>query len=203
MVTKIRFVVEDRNGLKLTFRALDGTIQNRMLSHIMDDVRIAAALVNCFFILTLSDIEDGLEIATAMKNKLEQKNELESYLKKKCINRTFSAISLTDHNDFPKIDVQLIKSKITFGWYQIEQGFGYLAEHFDQEGDIEIRSDKDHYDKDNNTKVIGTIFFSRHSNSKTYEVFIKYRPSVNCVDGIVGWICSCLSGVELALILQL
>ena len=126
--------------------------------------------------------------------KVRTKKWTGKFLEKKCISRTFSAISLTNHDDFPKIDVQLIKSKITFGWYQIEQGFGYLAEHFDQEGDIEIRSDKDHYDKDNNTKVIGTIFFSRHSNSKTYEVFIKYRPSVNCVDGIVGWICSCLSG---------
>ena len=100
-------MVEDRNGdIIASFRALDGTVQNRMLPHIMDDVKISAALLNCFFRVPLSDVEDGLEIALEMKKKLHQKNELEAYLKKNCISKTFEGMNLSDLNDFPKIDVQ-------------------------------------------------------------------------------------------------
>ena len=129
-----------------------------------------------------------------MKKKLHQKNELEAYLKKKCISKTFEGMNLSDLNDFPKIDVQQIKSKITFGWYQIKQGFGYLAEHFDRNGNIEIRLDKKSFEKDTNVKVIGGIFFSRHSNSEMYEVIIKYLPNDDNPKSILAWICSCLSG---------
>ena len=180
--------------MKLSFRALDGTIQNRMLSHIMDDVRISSALINCFFKIPLSDINDGLEIATLMKAKVETKNELEKYLKKKCINKTFQPICLNDLNDFPKVDIELIKSRITFGWYQIEQGFGYLAEHHDKNGDIQIRLDTNCNKKKGTAKVIGAIFYSRHCNHEKYEVFIKYKPNDDNVESILAWICSCLSG---------
>ena len=68
LVTKIRWVIEDANGvLKQSFRAFDGTIQNKMLNHIMNDFRIACSLVNCFFTRKISDEEDGVQIAHEMK----------------------------------------------------------------------------------------------------------------------------------------
>jgi hypothetical protein len=35
---------------------------------------------------------------------------------------------------------------------------------------------------------------NRHINSETYSVFIRFKINVNSVDGIVAYICSCLSG---------
>ena len=46
--TKIRWIIEDINGtIKQHFRVFDGTIQNSMLIHIMDDWKIACAFINC------------------------------------------------------------------------------------------------------------------------------------------------------------
>ena len=79
-VTKIRWVVEVINGSIKHFRALDGTIQNSVLNHTMEDFRIAAALLNCFFEPLKSDAIDSLDIAREMKKK---KNDLEYILKQK------------------------------------------------------------------------------------------------------------------------
>lgn len=78
-VTKIRLIIEDINGtIKQNFRVFDGTIQNSMLIHIMDDLKIACALINCFFNRKLSDVEDSKEIAEEMKKKLTRKMNLKS-----------------------------------------------------------------------------------------------------------------------------
>ena len=49
-----------------------------MLIHIMDDLKIACALNNCFFNRKLSDVEDSKEIAEEMKKKLTRKMNLKS-----------------------------------------------------------------------------------------------------------------------------
>ena len=61
-VTKVRYVVEDRNGKIKSFGALNKTIQNKMLPHIINDVRISAALINCFYDLPKSDSNDDTVI---------------------------------------------------------------------------------------------------------------------------------------------
>ena len=77
-VTKIRWIIEDINGtIKQHFRVFDGTIQNSIL-HIMDDLKIACALINCFFNRKLSDVDDCKEIAKEMKKKLTRKMNLKS-----------------------------------------------------------------------------------------------------------------------------
>ena len=74
LVTKHRWVIEDYNGtIKLHFRAFDAVIQNKMLPHIMDDLKVACSLINCFFSRKISDIEDGTEIAKEMKKKVSEK----------------------------------------------------------------------------------------------------------------------------------
>ena len=65
------------------FRALDGVLQNSVLNHTIDDLRIVAALLNCFFVPVISDARDSLEIASEMKLKVEKTNILESFLKEK------------------------------------------------------------------------------------------------------------------------
>ena len=82
LVTKIRWAIEVVNGLfKNEFKAIE-KCRNTMLNHIFKDYRIAASLINCFFSRLVSDKEDGKEIAKIMKDKLYNKNDLESYLNK-------------------------------------------------------------------------------------------------------------------------
>ena len=42
-----------------------------MLNHTIVDFRIAGALINCFHCPTLSDAEDGIEIAQEMKKRVK------------------------------------------------------------------------------------------------------------------------------------
>ena len=76
-----------------------------------------------------------------MKNRLTVKNDLEYLLNKKPKNR-FEKMDESELIDFPKLSVEEIRKKITFGWYQINQTLGYLAEQFDKIGDIEIKIGK-------------------------------------------------------------
>ena len=68
-----------------SFGALNKTIQNKMLPHIMDDVRITAALINCFYDLPKSDSNDDTIIIEEMLKKLNKKNDLLKQLKMKKI----------------------------------------------------------------------------------------------------------------------
>ncbi len=80
------------------------------------------------------------------------------------------------------------------GWYQINQGLGYIAEHLNSNGNYEIRIKKDLNSGVNGLNVVYCSFQSRHSNSKKYDVFIHYTPGINDYSAILGWKCSCLSG---------
>jgi len=77
--TKARWVVEGRNGHLETFKAL-GEVTNNSLSHIMEDYKIAAAIINCFYAKLISDKKNTKEIAECMKSKLKKSCHLEKYL---------------------------------------------------------------------------------------------------------------------------
>jgi hypothetical protein len=102
-----------------------------MLPHIMNDVRISAALINCFYDLPKSDSNDDIVIVEEMLKKPYKKNDLIKYLKMKNIKASYIKLNANNLNDFPRIELQSIKTYITFGWYQLKQGLGYLAEHFE------------------------------------------------------------------------
>ena len=95
---------------------------------------------------------------------------------KKPSKKLFEKIDSAELADFPKLSVEYIRKKITFGWYQINQALSYLAEHFDKNGDIEIRIEKSICDK-NDFKIISyKINNSRHSNNIEYFTVLKYIP---------------------------
>ena len=134
LVTKVRWVIEARNGHLENFKAL-GNVPNNTLSHIMTDYKIAASIINCFYQKLESDRENAVQIAADMKLKISTTNtcHLEKYLvefKK----TTFTRIDANDIDNFPKIDIELIKNKITFGTYQLKNSYGYLAEHLKKNG---------------------------------------------------------------------
>ncbi|CAF0826320.1 unnamed protein product [Brachionus calyciflorus] len=140
LVTKCRYVIEVINGIfKQQFKALKET-PNTMLSHITDDYGKASALINVFFSERISDKDDVKEIAEAMKSKLKFKNNLERFLDLRLFNsqNSFTKIDNYKLDGFPKFEVEMIRKKITFGYYQIEQAYGYLSEHFGSNEDYEM-----------------------------------------------------------------
>jgi hypothetical protein len=80
----------------------------------------------------LSDKDNGTELAQEMKSKLNSVNELENVIETFGIDRKRVAFKTLDGNtinDFPKVDQDTIKKKITLGSYQLKRSLNYLAEH--------------------------------------------------------------------------
>ncbi len=65
---------------------------------------------------------------------------------------------------------------------------------FESNDGYEILLDKNTYDEENGEKLLACIIQSRHINGETFSLFIRFKINVNSVDGIVAYICCCLSG---------
>ena len=161
-----------------------------MLNHTFIDFRIAASLMNCFFSPSISDAEDSYEIAQEMKKKVKSKTILEKYIKKN--KKSYNILDSSAIIDFPRLDVHQIRSSITFGWYQLNQGLGYLGEHLSKNGRYEFRVET-HINTDG-TKIVGAIFQSRHTRRIKYEIFVQYTPDIDSIESILGWVCTCFAG---------
>lgn len=153
LVTKCRWVVEVINSfLKSSFRALDN-VNNKSLSHTLDDNRIAAALINKFFKKLFSD-NDDIEIAKSMKSKLSKENTLKDFvienrLNRKSLYHTMNANSITD---FPVLTEEIIIRNITYGTFQLRQSKSYIDAYL-KNGSFEIRLNK------NTAFIKGFIYF--------------------------------------------
>jgi hypothetical protein len=174
------------------FRANDHIVDNKLLPHTLEDFRISAALINRFHKRLFSDKDNPRLIADQMKSRLKTSNKLESILETHGLDRkrkTFKTVEFASIKDFPKLDFNTIKNNITLGSYQLKQSLSYLN---DLEN-IEVFEDKNNV-LDPNFILIRTHVRSRHSNAKTYNTYVTYKPNNNSLDGIESWFCTCKSG---------
>lgn len=198
-VTKIRWVVEAVNGRIKTFRALN-QIQNSMAQHSMQDWKIAAAFINCFYPPLESDGENALLVVNNMKEKRRTPNKLTHYLNLNWQNvkQNFKVIDEIELTDFPKIDLEDLHNRITCGSYGIKLSPYYISSHFKENGTYKIfaavENSKDQKSKFKNLRVIHAEIRSRHINSTKYRLFIRYVPNSNGTTGIDAWICECFVG---------
>jgi hypothetical protein len=174
------------------FRANDKIVDNKSLSHTLDDFRISAALINRFHKRLFSD-KDNLPLTVdQMKSKLKTSNKLESILETHGLDRkrkTFRTVEFASVKNFPKLDFNTIKNNITLGSYQLKQSLSYMN---DLES-IEIFEDKKNV-LDPNAILIRTRVQSRHTTTKTYNTYIIYKNNNNSLEGIDSWFCTCKSG---------
>ncbi|RNA13597.1 vacuolar sorting-associated 13c [Brachionus plicatilis] len=113
------------------------------------------------------------------------------YLIKKTLTssqNTFKKIENIQFDGFPKLDIEIIRKKITFGYYQLEQAYGYLSEHFESNGDYQFLV-SNNMENDKDSKIVFAKIQSRHLNS----VFVRFKPNSNQLDDIT-WVCSCKTG---------
>ena len=103
--------------------------------------------------------------------------------------KTFKTVEFASIKNFPNLDFNTIKNNITLGSYQLKQSLSYLN---DLEN-IEVFEDKNNV-LDPNVTLIRTRVQSRHSNAKTYNTYVTYKPNNNSLDAIDSWFCTCKSG---------
>jgi hypothetical protein len=102
--------------LKNSFKALK-QVPNKSLPHTHEDYRIAGALINRFFKRLISDQNGDEEIVKNMKSKLNTHNELQKIVENNQLKSKAKFIKLdsTQIIDFPKLDLNEIKTRITLG----------------------------------------------------------------------------------------
>lgn len=194
LVTKVRWVIEVVNSfLKKSFKALSD-VPNKTLVHTLIDYKIAAALINRFFHNLFSDPDDQVLIAQNMLAKLNQANELKVLVENLRLNRKsqFDSLDACKIEDFPKLQLQQIKTHITLGSYQLKQAIGYIGEHI-KRGIYEVRVSKSIINVAE-SKILYSIIQSRHSNQVSYRVYVKYNPSISTIHSIESWYCTCKNG---------
>lgn len=126
-VTKVRFVVEVRNAhFKNIWKIFHNEWNVFNITHMMNDFKIAAALLNRYFPLIISDKEDGSEIADRMIAKLDEPNILEKIVKNPKLQHEIKSFGRFENSSFPILSTDDLKL-IVLGTYQLELAPSYYA----------------------------------------------------------------------------
>ena len=194
-VTKCRWVIEAVNGQLKQFKALN-SIQNHHIPHIMDDFKIAAALTNRFSERLVSDEEDWNIITENMLKQFDEPNKVERIVSRYKLNNEdrLNLIDAVEIQDFPKLDLQSIKRYLTLGNYQLNQTFGYLAEHFKINGRYKMYMKKEDICNLDGINLVKAKIQSKHVNRTEYSIYVTYEPNQNDHCGVDGWYCTCRNG---------
>jgi hypothetical protein len=168
-----------------------------MLPHILLDYRIAASIINCFFLRLAASKESDCLMARAMVARLEKPNKLERTLLSRSFVKSnpFVEVASEDLQDFPRLTSKEIEMNITFGEYQLEQGIGYIREHLDKNGDIKLLLSQTELNSDSR-RIVFCKLHSRHKSSTIYKVYLLYNPSDKTVESIFEWYCTCKVGAR-------
>ncbi|KAJ8683762.1 hypothetical protein QAD02_019554 [Eretmocerus hayati] len=192
-VTKCRWVVEAVHGIiGRKCKLLHNQVDNKLLPKIGLYARIACYLHNEYGRKLNSD--SGMEdaIFVRMTQDVHNSNQLALEVEEKRWNRRSSLllkVTSNDIQDFPEMTENDLKILFT-GSYQLSQAVSYLAEIYDDDGNIALSYVKESPD---------TIKFevrSRHINRKMYKCFVKYDSRCVGIRGIVGYCCECANGLR-------
>jgi len=167
-----------------------------MLPHIMQDYRIAAAIINCFYTRLSNDDQNDILIAKKMKLRMNTPNQLQRLISR---NKVFSNSSklkdITDSLNFPQLSLEDIVNNITFGKYNINQSKSYIHEYIDKNEKVPLKIVDHEFDL-LPSKILCCKFRSKHSNSVTYTSYVHFNPVVCTYESIIGWFCECKNGAR-------
>lgn len=202
LCTKIRWVVEATNSLlKQKHRALDKTVQNKELPHLLIDFRIAGALINRFCVRLTSDKGNEEKIAKNMLVNLKRVNELQNIVQTYGLHRKsqFKDADLAELQCFPKVSLENLKINFAYGSFQLKYSPSYLTEFFKNHGSIRLCCNEEILKLI--SKILTASIHSRHSNSKSYRTYLQYLPQPHesnneNVVAILDWFCECKSGTR-------
>lgn len=202
-----RWVVEVVNGrMKRDFKLFRQEYFNRAGRHLMEDFRIGCALMNKFHPVIVDNPRAQQYLNIAL-NRLQLPNHLGNYITAENMNRRRAAFQTIDGNNphldqFPHLTLEDLK-QLALGTYQLKQARSYYGEHIRQNGTYLIEIN-DHIEDDvplvlrpNNTYLLRGRVRSRHVSSRTYYTYLlisRDEESVNSLNAIVGYYCSCLVG---------
>lgn len=178
------------------YRALEDLNSNKMLPHIMEDYRIAASIINCFYSRLSNDDEKDILMARRMIERSKIPNNLQKLIQQKDLFKSSKFVQLGDSIDigFPRLSFEEIEFFITIGNYQLDQSYGYIRESLKKNGNIQLMIASEDFEPQE--KIICCLFHSRHKSQTEYKSFVKLRPSLPGRDSILEYYCICMVGAR-------
>jgi hypothetical protein len=204
-VTMCRWVVETVNGrLKNQFRQLRHQNFNIAASHLFQEIKIAAALLNAFGV-PLIDHRLTQEIINRIPNSSNQ-NLLGEYVIANNLNRRRADFEnmnaeVPGMDDFPILSADDLII-FSLGPYQVQQARSYYGEHVKSDGSYLIEVCREPNLDNFSTESLNWVdpwllrgrIQSRHSSRRIYYVYILVERATQGLDAILGHYCSCIIG---------
>lgn len=211
LVTKLRWVVEARNGhLKTIWPFFAKQWTTYELLHLEEDVRIAANLINMFFATLIPDKANGEEIVGKMMERANQaKPVFHTLIDCQTFQKEIKNFTLIDieHFEFPLIAEADLKY-ISLGTYQIKQAKRYTIEHTKSFTEIfecfecpeHILHNHFHSLIEENSILMPVLVVarlsSRHKSRANYRTFVLADNGKAGVDAISAYHCNCVNGLR-------
>lgn len=211
LVTKLRWVVEARNGhLKTIWPFFAKQWTTHELLHLEEDVRIAAHLINMFFATLIPDKESGEEIVRKMMERANQANSVfHTLIDNNTFQKEIKKFSLIDieNFEFPLIAEEDLKY-IALGTYQIKQAKRYTIEHTHSFTEIfECFECPQHILHNHFHAIIAELSIlmpvlvvarlsSRHKSKANYRPFVLADNSKSGAEAICAYHCDCVNGLR-------
>lgn len=213
LVTACRFVVEMRNGhLKNIFRLFYRRLTTYELPHIMSDLRIAASLINKFFVTIESNRHDADTIARNMLQRCGKQNELAVYIHGKAFNKSMKKFveAMDDHVKkfiFPQVAKNEFRL-IALGNYQPKLALSYIHQQIKTFGEFKFFILPEEITKTifqnfiqkyniQSPVLVLADFKSRYRSTVKHKAYILADQNVRGREGIVSYFCNCQNGRRL------
>lgn len=205
MVTKIRFIVEVRNGhIKSKWKYFNGEKNVESIPYLMKDYEVCAALLNAFSPTILSDKNDFDLIGPIMLSQMNEKNLLSVFVTR--IPRTTAYTTINNLSLEPKLSLDDLKS-ITQGTYQISQAKSYCQMHLkanDNRFKTNLLSAEQcrqffsslitNHRQD--PRLILVKLPSRFVSQKCHKTYVLVDLNGNGREKIIAYCCSCKNGLR-------
>lgn len=202
-VTICRWVVEVVNGrFKRDFRLFRQGFFNRAMSHMIDDFRVAAALINAFHVL-IEDSAHASEFLRIISQRMHEPNRLGAYVTQRNVNRQRASFrnieaDVIGADEFPILTHQDLVL-FALGTYHVKLARSYYAEHI-RNGVYHIEVARDGVFNDivdfgiepEHALLLRARIQSRHARARLYYTYVMIHGR----ETISNYYCSCLSGMR-------
>lgn len=208
LVTKVRWVVESRNGhVKSIFKFFDKTIQIQHVQNLGDFYRIAGAIINKYHPLLVMEGADAA-LARQLLERAQEPNVVQALVEQENLHtrnaQRWVRLAANQIVDFPILGLDYLKD-LTTGVYQIKLSSSYIQDKLQRDEDEEFQLEM--LRNENRLPTPGFMrvrVYSRFRNSTKYQLWISYRPvdegDEDAHDDddtfINGYYCTCKSGAR-------
>lgn len=205
-VTKVRYVVEVRNGHMKSVWKLFYKIWNPLQApHLVDDYKIGAALLNKYFPLILSDKNNVDAIVGRMLDMADEPNKLNAIITKPAFEKVIRNFDDFDFQQFPKMEINDLVS-IAVGTYQLRLAPSYYSDQIKNNNLFEVfvckeddckRFLKSFYTSSNDPKLLMCRIKRRFEvHKRSYFTFVLFDSFATGSRSILGYCCDCKSGLR-------